>query len=93
VHGDNEHETAGRFDTLRNRMDGEIKRQFPPSAAPQQETSQPVATVSSPAPATAPSAMGFKQWVSGFLRHPIIAPLVVVGVLALIGGLWKVLGG
>jgi len=94
VFRDDEIENNGRFDSLRNRMDAEIKRQFPPSTAPQQVTAPVVAAPPATGPsATASSAMGFKQWVSGFLRHPIIAPLVVVGVLALIGGLWKVLGG
>jgi hypothetical protein len=86
VHGDDETETNGRFDTLRNRMDAEIKRQWPKSTAPQPETSPPAV---SPPAATAPSASGFKQWLDAVLRHPIVAPLVVVGVLALIGGLWK----
>lgn len=31
VHGDDETETNGRFDTLRNRMDAEIRRQWPKS--------------------------------------------------------------
>jgi hypothetical protein len=90
VHGDDETETNGRFDTLRNRMDAEIKRQWPKSTARQQETLPPAV---SPPGATTPSAGGFKQWLDGASRHPIIAPLVVVGVLALITGLWKLLGG
>jgi len=97
VHGDDEHETAGRFDTLKNRMDAEIRRQFPPSSATPHEAAQLVATVSSPAPVSPASAKGFKRRVSGFLRHPtgaqIVGALVVAGVLALIGVLSNVLGG
>jgi hypothetical protein len=88
VHGDDETETNGRFDTLRNRMDAEIKRQWPKSAAPQQETLPPAV---SPPGATAPSAGGVKQWLDGVLRHPIIVGLVLLGVPALIGVLSKVL--
>ena len=88
VHGDDETETNGRFDTLRNRMDAEVKRQWPKSTAPQQETLPPAV---SPPTATAPSAGGFKQWLDGVLRHPIIVGLVLLGVPALIGVLSKVL--
>lgn len=90
VHGDDETETNGRFDTLRNRMDAEIKRQWPKSTAPHQETLPPAV---SPPAATAPSAGGFKQWLGGVLRHPIIVGLVLLGVPALIGVLSKVLDG
>jgi HAD superfamily hydrolase (TIGR01509 family) len=38
VFGDDEQEYNGRFDTLRNRMDAEIKRQFPPSIPVKQGT-------------------------------------------------------
>jgi len=98
VFGDDEIETNGRFDNLRNRMDAEIKRQFPPSNAANEETPQPAATVSSAtSPATLPNAGGFKQWVGGVLRHPtgaqIVGQFVVLGVIALIGVLWKVYGG
>ena len=88
VHGDDETETNGRFDTLRNRMDAEIKRQWPKSTAPQQETLPPAV---SPPTATAPSADGFKQWRDGVFRHPIIVGLVLLGVSALISVLSKVL--
>jgi len=88
VHGEDETETNGRFDTLRNRMDAEIKRQWPKSTAPQQETLPPAV---SPPTATASSAGGFKQWLDGVLRHPIIVGLVLLGVPALIGVLSKVL--
>ena len=88
VHGDDETETNGRFDTLRNRMDAEIKRQWPKSTAPQQETLPPAV---SPPTATAPSADGFKQWLDGVFRHPIIVGLVLLGVSALISVLSKVL--
>src|ERR1035437_2568286 len=37
VHGDDETETNGRFDTLRNRMDAEIKRQWPKFTAAEPE--------------------------------------------------------
>jgi hypothetical protein len=99
VFGDDEVENNGRFDTLHNRMDAEIKRQFPPSTAPEQVTAPSAAT---PPAATAPSATarsagGFNQWVNGVLRHPtgsqIVGALVVAGVIALIGVLSKVLGG
>jgi len=94
VHGDDENETNGRFDTLRNRMDAEIKRQFPPSTAAEPVTAPPAAASPS---ANAPSADGFKQWVNGVLRHPtgsqIVGALVVAGLIALIGVLSKVLGG
>ncbi len=94
VFGDDEIETNGRFDNLRNRMDAEIKRQFPPSTAAEPVTAPPAAA---PPAATAPSAGGFKQWLDGGLRHPtgaqIVGALVVAGVLALIGVLSKVLGG
>jgi len=91
VLGDDEIENNGRFDTLRNRMDAEIKPQFPQSVAAKPEITPSTATPpAATTPAAASSSGGrFKQWVSGFLRHPIIAPLVVVGVLALIGGSWK----
>ena len=88
VFGDDENETNGRFDTLRNRMDAEIKRQWPKSTAPQQETLPPAV---SPPTATAPSADGFKQWLDGVFRHPIIVGLVLLGVSALISVLSKVL--
>ena len=95
VFGDDEQENNGRFDNLRNRMDAEIKRQFPPSTAPQQETAPsaatpPAATVPG---ANAPNAAGFKQWLDAASRHPIIVGLVLLGVPALIGVLSKVLGG
>jgi hypothetical protein len=99
VHGDDETETNGRFDTLRNRMDAEIKRQFPPSTAAEPVTAPPAAAPpSANAPsANAPGAGGFKQWVNGVLRHPtgsqIVGALVVAGLIALIGVLSKVLGG
>jgi len=88
VHGDDETETNGRFDTLRNRMDAEVKRQWPKSTAPQQETLPPAV---SPPTATAPSAGGFKQWLDGVVRHPIIVGLVLLGAPALFGVLAKVL--
>jgi hypothetical protein len=92
VFGDEDLETNGLFETLRNRMDAQIQRHWPPvakqvakSAPPKQETAPPSAT--------APRVGGFKKWLDGVLRHPIVAPLVVVGVLALIGGLWKLYSG
>ena len=88
VHGDDETETNGRFDTLRNRMDAQVKRQWPKSTAPQQETLPPAV---SPPTATAPSAGGFKQWLDGVVRHPIIVGLVLLGAPALFGVLAKVL--
>ena len=96
--GDDEQENNGRFDTLRNRMDAEIKRQFPPSNPVKQGTqpsaAQPAATVPT---ANAPSPGGFKPWVSGVLRHPtgaqIVGTLAAAGLLALIGVIWKVLIG
>jgi len=94
VHGDNETETNGRFDTLRNRMDAEIKRQFPPSTAAEPVTVPPAAA---PPSANAPGAGGFKQWVNGVLRHPtgsqIVGALVVAGLFALIGVLAKAFSG
>ena len=82
VFGDDENETNGRFDTLRNRMDAQVKRQWPKSTAPQQETLPPAV---SPPTATAPSAGGFKQWLDGVVRHPIIVGLVLLGAPALFG--------
>ncbi len=97
VHGDNEHETAGRFDTLKNRMDAEIKRQFPSSRVALEEAARPVLSVSSSAPVSVASANWFKERVSGVVRHPtgsqIVGALVVAGVIALIGVLSNVLGG
>ena len=65
-------------------MDAEIKgwwtqvaKFVPKSAAPKQETTPPEATAS--------RTGGLQKWLAGVLRHPIVAPLVVVGALALIG--------
>jgi len=95
VHGDDEQETNGRFDTLRNRMDAEIKRQFPPSTPVKQATAPPVAAppAATGPSATAPSSRGFKQWLDGVSRHPIIVGLVLLGASAMITVLSKVLGG
>ena len=100
VHGDDESETNGRFDSLRNRMDAEIKRQFHPSNAAKQGTApsavSPPAAIPPPATAPsapAPSAGGVKQWLDAASRHPIIVGLVLLGVPALIGVLSRVLGG
>jgi hypothetical protein len=93
VFGDDENETNGRFDTLRNRMDAEIKRRWPKSTDAKQEIAPPpAATPTAPVPVR-PSARASNQRLDGVLRHPIIAPLVVIGVIALIGFLWKALGG
>lgn len=95
VHGDDEIETNGRFDTLRNRMDAEIKRQWPKSTAAKSEMTPSSAGLpaASPATATPTNAEGFKQWLDGASRHPMIVGLVLLGVPALITGLWKLLGG
>ena len=99
VFGDDEIENNGRFDTLRNRIDAEIKRQFPlPNAAmPEVTRSSTPLPVASPATATPASAEGVKQWLGGVLRHPtgsqIVGQFVVLGVIALGGVLWKVYGG
>ena len=91
VFGDDENETNGRFDTLRNRMDAEIKRQWPKSTAAKQAIASPAATLppTTTPDATPPSASGFKRRLDRVVRHPlwsaIIAALVVAGVLALIG--------
>lgn len=98
VFGDDENETNGRFDTLRNRMDAEIKRQWPKSTAAKQAIASQAATLppTTTPDATSPSASGFKHRLDRVVRHPlwvtIIGPLVVAGVLALIGLLWKVYG-
>jgi hypothetical protein len=42
-------------------------------------------------PATATPTKGFKQWLDGASRHPIVVGLVLLGVLALITGLGKLL--
>ena len=89
VFGDDENETNGRFDTLRNRMDAEIKRQWPESGAAKREI-EPATKPEVPSSATPPRVSGFKQRAGETLRHPIVAPLVVVGVITLIGALWKV---
>jgi hypothetical protein len=96
VSGDDEQENNGRFDTLRNRMDAEIKRQWPKPKAEEQVTAPPAV---SPPPATAPSAplsraatapkdRGIKQWWDGVSRHPlwatIIGGVVVAGIIALV---------
>jgi len=101
VFGDDENETNGRFDTLRNRMDAEIKREWPKPTAVEQVSASPATTVPStstttPAP-TEPKARGFKHWMGGVLRHPtgaqIVGGLVVVLVVASIGALWKMYFG
>jgi hypothetical protein len=87
VFGDDENETNGRFDTLRNRMDAEIQRRWPKEATAVRAGVAP-ASVTLPA-ATRRRTSGFKPWLDGFLRHPIVAILVATGLLALIGVLWK----
>jgi len=94
VFGDDENETNGRFDTLRNRLEAEIKRLWPKATAAALVTApSPVATP----PATLPGRNGFWQRVGGVLRHPtgahIVGTLVAAGVLALIGVLWKLYFG
>ena len=101
VFGDDENETNGRFETLRNRMDAEIKRQWPKPTAAEQVTAPldvaPPAPTAPSAPlspaATPPSARGLKEWLGRVLRHPtgaqIVGGLVVVGLAALIGALWN----
>jgi hypothetical protein len=108
VFGDDENETNGRFDTLRNRMEAEIKRLWPKATAAAHVTAPPVETppeatqVSAPSPvatppATLPGRNRFWQRVDGVLRHPtgaqIVGTLVGAGVLALIGVLWKLYFG
>lgn len=92
--GDDENETNGRFDTLRNRMDAEIKRQWPKSTVAKSEVTPPSAT---PPAVTLPRRKGFWQRVDRFLRHPtgseIVGGLVVVVVVALFGVLLTVVFG
>jgi hypothetical protein len=85
VFGDDENETNGRFDTLRNRMDAEIKRQWPKPTASKEGTAPPTATRS--------RERGFKEWLDGVLRHPLWSAIIAGLVLALIGVLVKVLSG
>jgi tetrahydromethanopterin S-methyltransferase subunit B len=94
VFGDDENETNGRFDTLRNRLEAEIKRLWPKATAAAHVTAaSPVATP----PATLPGRNGFWQRAGAVLRHPtgatIVGTLVAAGVLALIGVLWKLYFG
>lgn len=98
VFGDDEQENNGRFHSLRNRMDAEIKRQWPAPKAAEPVIAPPAVSRPGAAPpaATAPSAPassagGFKQWLDAASRHPIIVGLVVVGVPALIAGLRNIL--
>jgi ABC-type Fe3+ transport system permease subunit len=72
-----------------NRMDAEIKRQWPKSKVSQQD----VAASCFPANSNRAERWRFQKWVDVVLRHPIIVGLVLLGVPALITVLSKVMGG
>jgi hypothetical protein len=88
VFGDDENETNGRFDTLRNRMDAVIKREWPKPTAAKPETAPSGTPSAASAPTASPSSAGrgFKLRLDAVLRHPlwsaIIAGLVVIAVVA-----------
>jgi len=84
VSGEEENETNGLFETLRNRMDAEIKRQWPKSKAAKQRVAP--SAVSPPA-ATEPKARGVKQWWGRISMHPLWTTIIgtVVGGLMLAG--------
>src|ERR1035437_2274790 len=104
VFGVDENETNGRFDTLRNRMDAEIKRQWPkPTAAAQMPAPLAVTLPATPAPSTTPGALsprhakGMKQWWGRVSMHPlwaaVISGLLVVCMVAVVAALWKAFFG
>jgi len=97
VSGDDEQQNNGRFYSLQNRMDAEIKRQWPKPKAVEQVTAPPSPPAATPPTANAPDTGGFKQWVNRVLRHPtgaqIVGALVVAGLIALIGVLAKAFSG
>ena len=89
VFGDNENETAGRFDTLRNRMDAEVKRQWPKPKTANAQVANP--TIAPPpasmsnasASVSVSNASSMKHKLDVVSRHPIVVGVAVAGLLAI----------